>query len=174
MIPTCPPPPAIAIPRAVASVPPLFAFGIQLPPDCLRLPRPAGQLNFDDPATFASLGEFVAAYGTFVFSVAARPAYASGSLRDWLFDLCERKGFEIERAAPVLMDGKLAASCLATQKNDTGVMKMRVTLLEDAGRLFVLSASAPAPLWRAHCGAFDDMFASFKLTEKFGPTVQVA
>ena len=173
MIAACP---QTAAARATAITPalPRFAFQIQARPDCLQLPRPAERPDFDQPSAFASLALFVAAYGTFVFSVAARPAYAEGSVRDWLFDLCRQTGLEIERAAPVLVDGDPAATCLATQKTDTGVLKVRLTLLEDDGRLFVLTASAPAPLWRAHSNAFDEMFSSFKLAEKFGQTVAVA
>ena len=161
-------------PAASTPVRPRFAFEIKLRPDCLQLPQPPERPDFDNPGVFASLAVYVAAYGTFVFSVAARPAYAEGSLRDWLFDLCRQKGLEIERAAPVVVDGDPAATCLATQKTDAGLMKVRITLLEDDGRLFVLTATAPAPLWRVHNCAFEEMFDSFKLVEKFGRTVTVA
>ncbi len=158
-------------PRATGQ--PRFAFHLKAHPDCETLQLPPERPDFRQPDTFVTLGKYVAAYGTFVFSVAARPAYSEGSLRDWLFDLCRQKGLEIERAAPALVDGEPAATCLAAQNSDAGIMKMRLTLLEDDGRLFVLTASAPAPLWRAHSNAFDEMFDSFKLAEKLGATVPV-
>jgi hypothetical protein len=162
-------------PRLTATSPalPRFAFEINLPPDCRRLPQPGEVPDFSQPTTFASLGTFVATYGTFVFSVTARPAYGEGSVRDWLFDLCQQRGLEIEHAAPAQLAGEPAATCLATQKTSSGLMKVRLTLLEDDGRLFVLTAAAPAALWRARVNTFDEMFASFKLLEKFGATVSL-
>ncbi len=165
--------PAEAQPAASTPVLPRFAFAIKPRPDCLQLLQPPDRPDFTDPSAFASLAVYVAAYGTFRFSVAARPAYTEGSVRDWLFDVCRQKNLEIERAAPVLVDDAPAATCLATQKTEALVTKVRITLVEDDGRLFVLTTSAPALLWRAHSIAFEEMFDSFKLLEKIGLTVSV-
>ena len=158
----------------IAAAPPRHAFTITVPTDCLQLALPQQLPSFHNPAAFVSVAVFVAAYGSFVFTVATRPASSERSLREALFDLCREKGFEIERAAPVAVDCGLAAGCIATQKTATGLMKMRILLLEDDGRIFCLTGCSPAPLWRAHSVGFYQMFESFKLAEKFGQTLQVA
>jgi len=161
-------------PAALTTVtPPLrhLGFRVRVPQDWRELPLPAEEHDFTDPNVFAPAGVFMASYEAIVFAVAARPAYADGSLEEWLRYSAAQQRFELDSVEPATLGALKAAACDARQETDVGPMRLRVALFEDGGRLFTLTAMAPEALWSSVRETFAGLFASFELVDPRGPSV---
>lgn len=145
------------------------------PDDFTLADLPADETDFSESRNFMPLAVGVANYGAMVvFSIAARPAYAEGTVADWLLRLCKEEGYD-PGAVELIKVGTLnAAACDAIQTADGTTMRMRITLLEDGGRLYNFSAMAPTQLWSAVADKLHGMLASFELQEDKGPTMALS
>jgi hypothetical protein len=142
-----------------------------LPDDFKLVDLPAEETDFSEVKNFMPIAIANATYGSVVFIVGTRPAYKEGNVADWLPRLLKMEGME---AGPVeLVDvGPLkAAACDALQVTDGMTMRLRVTMLEDGGRLYNFIAVAPDQLWVAVSRKFNDMVKSFEVETRGGPTM---
>jgi hypothetical protein len=145
-------------------------------PDDFRLADlPADEPDFTQSKNFMPLGVAVANYGAVVvFSVAARPAYKEGTVAEWLAHLCKEEGYDPGAVELIKVGALDAAACDAIKTADGVTMRMRITLLEDGGRLYNFSAMAPTQLWSAVADKLNGMLASFELQEDKGPTMALS
>ena len=142
-----------------------------LPDDFKLTDLPADETDFSEVKNFMPIAIANATYGSVVFIVGTRPAYKEGNVADWLPRLLKMEGMD---AGPVeLVDvGPLkAAVCDALQVTDGLTMRLRVTMLEDGGRLYNFIAVAPDQLWVAVSLKFNDMVKSFEVETRGGPTM---
>jgi hypothetical protein len=152
-----------------------LAFRLEVPDHWRQLPIPQEKLVFSNPAVLTPACVFMATFGAASFSVAARPAYESGTLTDWLHRFYGGQDFAVdEDGPPSYGEFKAAAVSTATQHGAAGPMKKRVAVFEDGARLFIITATAPESSWPSVSDTFDVMFDSFSLVEWRGPTVAVA
>lgn len=109
--------------------------------------------------------------GPLVFSVAARPAQPDGFVSHWLEQVCRTGGFERGAISAIRLGELSAVTCDAIQHGAGVVMKMRLVLAEDGGRLFQITALAPEELWGVAEARFLPMLSSFRIEDVRGPTV---
>jgi hypothetical protein len=141
------------------------------PRDFRVSPLPIEEHDFSRRTAFLPLVVTLTPRGPLVFSVAARPAQPDGRVSHWLEQLCRNQGFVRGPIAPSRLGASPAVTCDAIQKGYGVVMKMRLLLMEDGGRLFQINAMAPEALWPAAEKRFLPMLESFQLAEVHGPTV---
>lgn len=135
---------------------------------------PAETPDFGKPAAFAPLVVAMAPYAPIVFSVVARPAYEDGSLVQWLEFLARDQGFDPGAIEHETVVRHPAVACWAMQQSDGVLMRMRLVLFEDGGRLVQVSAMAPQPLWGSAHDTLRTMLASFTLAAPRGGTAALA
>jgi hypothetical protein len=137
------------------------------------LPAEAQDTDFADPMKFAPVCLVVDPTNQEsrppMFLVAARPAYADGSVAQWLEAICEDQKLKhgpIERAQ---FGDSPAVYCMA-QMTTEDEARMVVVLLEDGGRLINLAFLTPADKWDANTEMLNTFLNSFRLTNAKGPT----
>jgi hypothetical protein len=144
------------------------------PADWTLPPLPPEAPDFADPRAFAALAVAMAPYAMIVFSVGARPAYEDGHPAQWLEWLAREQGYD---PGPIEVETGFqhpAVGCWAMQRSDDTVMRMRLALCEDGGRLVMLAAMAPQALWSAVHEPLRTMLRSFQLARPRGGTVPLA
>lgn len=141
------------------------------PRDFRVSPLPIQEHDFSRRTSFLPLVVTLTPRGPLVFSIAARPAQTDGLVSHWLEQLCRNQGFIRGPIAPSHLGTAPAVTCDAIQKGFGVVMKARLVLMEDGGRLFQINAMAPEALWPTAEKRFLPMLESFQLDEVRGPTV---
>ena len=131
---------------------------------------PEEKPNFDDPATFYPLHVLMATYGAVVFSVAARPAFADGSVQDWTEFLLKQEKVQVVSMKPGTFAGMPAIIVEALNPTDAGTMRMRTVLLEDGKRFLNISVLAPDAIWPSVEPTLAMTMSSFRLAEPRGST----
>jgi hypothetical protein len=147
-----------------------LSYSHLLPAGWHRIPVPEEAPDFSEPV-FMALSVNMAPYGAVVFTVAARPAFSDGTVRDWMLYVCRREGFEIGEISATRIGDAPAIHCAASQQTDAGPMTLRNVMIEDGDRLIALSAMAPAAIWPALEATFETILQSFRLTDPRGATV---
>lgn len=127
--------------------------------------------DFNNAASFMPLAVAMTHYGPMVFSVAARPAFEDGTVAQWLRYLCEAEGFKPGPITTSKVGAHPAVACDVLQHADGVVMKSRLSLFEDGGRLFQVGLTAPEPFWDSALRKFTPMVESFELREVRGTRV---
>jgi hypothetical protein len=156
----------IQVPARIADL----AFSCVLHKDFREIELPPEEPNFDEPSACLPLLAAMASYGVVVFSVAARPAYADGSLTDWLGFVCKSQGLTVEAMGPGLIGGVPGIVAETTQVQENVSLRMRAGILEDGGRMILLSALAPEAVWPSLKEPLLTMFDSFRLDRPRGRT----
>ena len=152
---------------------PSLAFTCEIPVGWEAAPLPPVEIDFTDPGVMRPLCLFNPTYAMMFFTVATRPLIPGLSPAAALADLARAQGYDIGEVRPANLWAGPAAETEATQRTGNDVMRARIIMLEDGGRLFSLVASAPAPLWQAARHLLDPVLDSFALTDPKGPTVDV-
>ncbi|MBI5254978.1 MAG: hypothetical protein HY855_00655 [Burkholderiales bacterium] len=173
MTPASAAPPVRRFPARTASL----GFSLRLPAEWPSHALPDEAPDFSDPAQLLPLATVSAPHAAIVFSVAARPAYAEGSLSGWALYLLAQQGLRTPGLGEAVLGaaqgpgGLAAVTGEAERPCELGVTRVRFALFEDGGRLVLLRLSASAAmadvlgdLWQAAIG-------SFRLDEPAGPTV---
>jgi hypothetical protein len=142
-----------------------------LPDDFKLTDLPEAEADFSEPKNFMPLAIAAANYGSAIFIIGSRPAYKEGNVAEWLPRLLKEDGADPGAVELVDVGPFKAAACDAMQVADGVVMRMRVTMLEDGGRLYNFIAVAPNQLWVAVSGKFNDMVKSFEVETRGGPTM---
>ncbi|MBL8752501.1 MAG: hypothetical protein JNK15_04295 [Planctomycetes bacterium] len=151
-----------------------LGFRFARPADWAVANLPDDQPDFDKPASFAALAVVVAPYAAIVFSAGARPAYGDGTLSDWLAFLARDQGYDPGPIEQETFFRHPAVACWAMQQGDGVLMRMRLVLFEDGGRMVQVAVMAPEPLWSSVHDTLRTMLASFTLAAPRGGTVALA
>jgi len=158
------------IPARVADL----ALGFAHPHDWVVADLPEETPDFTKPQTFLALAIAMAPFAAIVFGVGARPIYDDGSLAEWLEWLARDQGYdpgpiEHETALP-----QPAVGCWAMQQSGDTMLRMRLVLFEDGGRLIQLTMMAPQALWQSVHDTFWTMYASLRLARPKGSSAALA
>ena len=156
---------------------PELEYSFLLPDGWYQQPAPPGRIDFSREAEFAPLGVFTASKDfvpPIVFSVAVRPAPKAGNVAEWLERHCYLQQLGLQRLEVKQFIFGWAADAIAIQASDLGPLKLRVTMFEDGGRLFVLMGMAPIKLWEPMVRTLSMCILSFELLQPKGQTAPVA
>ena len=150
-----------------------LGFSIALPRDWIHHTLPEEDTDFDDPTKLVALAVVTAPHAAIVLAVAARPAYAEGTLSDW-----GRYLLEHDSASPRAMgEGQLgtmrAFIAEATKDSEVGTLVLRTAFVEDGSRLINVSLTAPELLADAVYPVWQAALESFALATPRGATVAV-
>lgn len=147
-----------------------LAFSCEMPADWVRMPFPAEETDFSNPALFAPLFMVSAPYAAVFFTIAARPKYDDGSVQDWAQFLSAENNMNVERVQEARIGRCPCVLSDATIESEAGVMRSRSVFLEDGGRLFTIGALAPDPIWASVEPMLARMIGSFRLSDVHGLT----
>ncbi|MBK9387055.1 MAG: hypothetical protein IPN34_19745 [Planctomycetes bacterium] len=151
-----------------------LAFSYLRPDDWVEAELPVEEHDFEKPTTCAPLTLCHPGFALIVFTVGARPAFADGTVAQWLEYLLREQGYDPSPPEEELLDAHRAAACwLTTVENGTAI-RQRVMALEDGGRLLLLGALAPRELWDGAEEKLATMLRSFTLERPQGPTFELA
>lgn len=150
-----------------------LGFTVELPGDWQLHDLPDDELNFEDPTHLISLVVVTAPQAAIVFSAAARPAFADGTVSDWARYLLDHNGLVPSAQGGGAMGSLPALLGEATQASELGPMCVRYAFAEDGGRLISLSLAAPELVADALYGVWQHLLSTFALTTPKGPTVSV-
>jgi hypothetical protein len=166
--------PAAAQPVRVDCPDPSLSFTIAPPPEFLRAELPPECSPPADPGQFNPLAVFMTPYAACVLTISWRPAFAEGSLMEWAQQLAASQEFQLRAMMPTKLQDRQAVEMVGLQQSDAGLMHMRMIMLEDGGRLFMLGAIAPEQLWGSLEKAFDAAQRSFRLIDGRGCAAEIA
>src|SRR5688572_8066779 len=110
-------------------------FRVERPSDWVVVPLPEEQHAFDDPLHFAPLALLMAPFAAVVFAVAARPAYADGTVAQWLEWMARQRNLDPGTIEQQQLGAHVGVGCWATQIEDGTVMRARLVLVEDGERM---------------------------------------
>ncbi|MCC6782574.1 MAG: hypothetical protein IT457_07000 [Planctomycetes bacterium] len=149
-------------------------FSVQAPVEWQPVSAPTEIPDFNDVHAFAGIALIAAPYAAVIFAVGARPAYADGTLAEWLEHNAHANGqdpspIELEEVGP-----HAAVACWGAQNVDGMLIRNRLVMFEDGGRIVTLSCTAPEALWPAVGAGFAAMVRSFALDEPRGSQVDRA
>lgn len=156
------------------SAPAGLDFSLEIPHDWRDLELPRDDVDFDDATKFAPLAMLMAPYAAILCTVAARPAYASGTLAQWLQFVARENQLELGNVEEQRL-GTLDGVGAWGMQNDGGtVLRSRIAIVEDGDRLMVVVCMAPNELWNAVAEHFVRMLATFTLKAPRGRKVDLA
>lgn len=161
-------PHTVTIPPALADL----GFTIEVPDGFLQPEIQHENVDFDDPSLSAPLALFSSQVALALITVAARPAYATGSVLQWTKYLCDHFGIDITsfKAGTTTGDHKHPAIIAdATQEQNGQMLRMTVVAFEDGARLVTAHAMCPAELWQSYGSQMTAAVKSISLTAPRGP-----
>lgn len=150
-----------------------LGFTYLRPVDFRALDLPEEAPKFEEPTYFLPLHVCMASYGAVVFSVAARPAYDSGSVEDWMMYLAEQQLGEVKSMRRGVIGGMQAMVAEAVQPSEAGRMRFLAHFIEDGGRLIIVSVMAPEQVWSSVEEMLRMMTMSFRLSTVKGQSAPV-
>jgi len=149
-------------------------FTVEVPADWNTIDLPREDVDFDDTSKFAPLAMLMAPYAAILLTVAARPAYASGTLAQWLQYVAGAHGVAIEGFEAQKLGALDGVGTWGTQTDGDAVMRARIVFVEDGERLLHVVCMAPEGLWSAVAPAFARALATFSLRDQRGRKVDLA
>lgn len=149
-------------------------FTVEVPADWAPIDLPREDVDFDDIGKFAPLAMLMAPYAAILFTVAARPAYASGTLAQWLHYAASAHGVAIDGFEAQRLGALDGVGTWGTQTDGNAVMRARIVFVEDGERLLHVVCMAPEGLWDAVAPAFARALATFTLQQPRGRTIELA
>lgn len=149
-------------------------FTVDLHKDFREVDLPAEDHDFSEPTVCAPLLVTLATYGAIVFGVAARPAYENGTLTDWCSFFCQHNHFQVEAMGAGLIGDAQVIFAHVTQQSEAVPLRLRVAAMEDGGRLILLSAMAPEPVWASVKDTLLQMLMSFRLARPKGRSIPLS
>lgn len=149
-------------------------FTVDKPSDWITLPLPEESHDFSDVRQFAPIAILMTPYAPVVFSVAARPGYADGTVAQWLQHVARERGLDPGTLEQQQLGPHAGVGCWGAQIESGIVMRARLVFVEDGDRLVNVSCMAPETLWATFAPVFLRMLRTFTLTKARGATVQIA
>lgn len=146
---------------------------MDVPQGFIEAPIPAEDTDFDDPTKSAPLAVFTSSVAVAVIVVAARPAYADGTVLDWLRFLSSH--FEIDLQHVIIRPvgkapGQPGVTAFGVQYQDGTKINLMLVAFEDGGRFVTAHGLCPAELWPSYGQALSASVESITLERPKGPT----
>ncbi|WP_321473249.1 hypothetical protein [uncultured Paludibaculum sp.] len=151
-----------------------LGFEIAVPCDWTIHNLPEEAADFSNPMLFAPLMVATAPHAAVALTVAARPAYDSGSVRDWMSYLLENSEIQITACGPRsagALDGVMA---MGRQQQEDTWLEHRFFLLEDGGRLVNVNLMAPETIARSFEPVWQAVMESLRLSSPQGQSAPVS
>ncbi len=161
-------PQTFTIPPAIADL----GFTIEVPDGFLHVETPREDVDFDNPTQSAPLALFSSQVALALIAVAARPAYATGSVLQWTKYLCDFFGIDVgsfksgTTAGPNVHRAILAEG---EQEQNGQQLRMAIVAFEDGGRLVTVHAMCPVELWASYGEQLMRAVRSISLAAPKGP-----
>ncbi len=144
-----------------------YGYSLILPRTWSKLPDASGPDAVPTAARFTSLGIFAPfdpPLPPITMSVGVRLATRSASVADAFLEYCRDEDFEVHLMRPQLYSAGTVMEGLVTQNvAPVGLMKVRMAMFEDGGRLFLLAGMAPAVLYPDALRALSLAMIAFEL-----------
>ena len=150
-----------------------LGFSVALPRDWIHHTLPEEDTDFDDPTKLVALAVVTAPHAAIVLAVAARPAYADGTLSDWGRYLLEHESASVRAMGEGQLGALPAFVAEATKDSEVGTLVLRTAFVEDGSRLVNVSLTAPELLADAVYPVWQSALESFALATPRGATVAV-
>jgi hypothetical protein len=152
-------------------------FTMKTPVGFVEAKLPAEAHDFDQPHVCAPLLVLSSPVALALITVAGRPGYQNGTVRDWLVYLCQHNGIRLLSIGPAYVGGlhKNHPAIIATglqDQNDTELV-MSFVALEDGGRFLTAHALCPRELEPSYMGTLEACIHSIELLHHKGPTVNL-
>lgn len=157
----------LTIPPAIANL----GLSIDIPDGFVRAELPPSEVDFDNPTQSAPLAIFSSQVALALITVAARPAYETGSVLQWLKYLCDSYGIDIKSFKASATKGEhkhpaIFAECEQEQNGEQ--LRLAIVAIEDAGRLVTVHGMCPAELWPSYGDQLTAAVQSISLTAPQG------
>jgi hypothetical protein len=162
-------PTRVTIPPAIADL----GFSIDMPDGFIHADVPKENVDFDNPTQSAPLAVFSSQVALAIIAVAARPAYETGSVLQWMKYLCDFFGIEIASFTPAKTAGAhthLAIFAEGSQEQNGQQLRIAIVAFEDGGRFVTAHAMCPFELWPSYGEQLIAALRSISLTSPKGPT----
>lgn len=151
-----------------------LGFEIAVPSDWTVHDLPMEDVDFSNPVAFAPLMVATSPVAVVALTVAARPAYDNGSVRDWVTYLLENNEIQMTAGGPREIGPIEGIMALGRQDQDGTRLDHRFFLFEDGGRLVNINLMAPESI----AGSFEPVWQAvmeyFKLSAPKGQNVPVS
>lgn len=138
---------------------------------------PTEEHDFDQPHVCAPLLLLSSPVARAAITVAARPGFASGTVRDWLVFLCQHNGIRLLSIGPAYVGGlhKNHPAIIATalQEQNGTELVMSLVAMEDGGRFVTAHAMCPRELEPSYMKKMEASLFSIELLRHKGPTVNL-
>ncbi len=159
----------MTIPPAIADL----GFSIEVPDGFIHAELPQADVNFDDPSQSAPLALFSSQVAIALITIAARPAYETGSVLQWIKYLCDHywidiKSFKTGATTGANKHPAIVADCEQEQNGE--VLRLTLVAFEDGARLVSAHAMCPIELWPSYGEQLTAAVQSISLTASKGPT----
>ncbi len=146
-------------------------FELEVPDGFVRAPLPEERPDFSNPTTSVTLSIFSSPVALALVIVAARPAYETGSVLQWVRYLAGHFEVEIEESRTELLGGvHPAIVSRATQVQQGQKFNFILAAFEDGGRFVTAHGMCPAELWASFGDALTHAVLSITLSRPKGPT----
>lgn len=158
----------IAFPARIAEL----AFSMRVPEGFVDATPPLEPVDFDNPTQSAPLALLSSNVALAVLAVAARPAYETGSVLQWIRYLASHHGLDLQHvlARSIGDDGvHPAITAFATQVQDGTTLHVALVAFEDGGRLVTAHGMCPRELWPSFGEALSAAVESITLDAPKGP-----
>ena len=150
-----------------------IAFSMDVPDSFVVAPLPDDDLDFEKPGHLAPLAILHSQVAMAIVLVAARPAYADGSMMDWFRFLAEHHSVPFSELMPGHVGDATRHPAIileGTQSQDGTLLRYHAALLEDGGRIILVQAMCPDELWPSFGERITASVASFTLDAPRGAT----
>lgn len=154
-----------------------LGFSIDVPEGFVSPELPQEDVDFNDATKSAPLAIFSSPVALALIAVAARPAYADGSLYEWMHMLTRHFGLRVTGLMPSLVGGRSSAHpphpallLEAEQVQEETRVIFRMVALEDGQRLVTAQCMCAAELWPSFGPSLERALLSLELAAPTGPT----
>lgn len=153
-----------------------LSFTMDVPAGFFESPVPEVKVDFDDYAQAAPLALLASPVMDGMIVVAARPAYSSGSVLQWVRYLAGEFGLDLQhtQAHEGGEDGSHAMiTSFGAKKQDGKKHSLMLVAFEDGGWMVTAHASCPAANWNEWGNALAGAVESIRLTKPKGSRVDL-
>jgi hypothetical protein len=164
-----------SIPMHLHTLPPLLAdlgYSMLVPEGFVQGQLPKEDVDFGNPTQFAPLAIFASPVAMAIITVAARPAYETGSVVQWMRYLMEHYELEAEsvRVGRVGQSDEHPALIISAKQEQEGQkLRFAVVAFEDGGRFLNVQGICPEELWPSFGTALTEAVRSVTLASPKGP-----
>ena len=152
-------------------------FTMKTPVGFVEAKLPTEAHDFEQPHVCAPLLVLSSPVALALITVAGRPGYENGTVRDWLVFLCQHHGVRLLSIGPAYVGGlhKNHPAIIATglQEQNGTELVMSLVAMEDGGRFLSARALCPRELEPTYMEKMERCIHSIELLRHKGPTVNL-